>query len=729
MKKKLYIPTTSLNFNNIMSSESISPCSFYEMRGYGYKYFEKVGLNNLDNTILLYEEFPDFSIDDRELESFEMVIEISTESSNATILHVEDGVYKCNETIYINPFDTTIYFKCNTDLVSTISKAKPSIEAKFANLYKGCLKVLTSSTKRRKYKLNLGIQDSFDRAAFEKDVRINKIKGFVYSYIVAVNKSCSAEVALLKMHCRQLLNTLSAVTITPNDYTQSEKVERLYTDIKSDIEKIEGIQSKVDSIMRKKSDEYQVSNLIDILNKEGLYDLWSIKIKNNYGLKAKVSLDKFMVSIGGDRLKALDGYEQYLDGIVSYYNSQKPILPINIVPQVSSERIIALPEGEKKFIVTLLNMYLNELIERDKFLASRYDYARMGGAMFRDVLGEKWENSEERRYVNALLKNLNEYTAFDINSSNNQTLKSFAAFFQKGEIEVHKLEDYLTNMGIGDYRLAFSLWGVVFGFADMPKTYTSYLLDSPEEKYVEEIYKLIYKSLFGKDLAGTICPYIEQKDDEPKGVWDRFIEGFVDVTTRPITGKGEEKKKYPETLACVFESDEFMSMPSIAKQYYIDLCIESWNGRIDTQFIECIQKIEPWAKTKSKWDKCKKILNKQLPSKRCSGKKIRDNNGLFSLFQSSETKLPSLIVETDIEELKRLIKVNCRVSDSKIIKNFEYVHEKHRYNERSNGDTIRHFRNLCFPKNPATNGSIDDTPVNRKNVDAIVEWLLNNFRD
>ena len=43
--------------------------------------------------------------------------------------------------------------------------------------------------------------------------------------------------------------------------------------------------------------------------------------------------------------------------------------------------------------------------------------------------------------------------------------------------------------------------------------------------------------------------------------------------------------------------------------------------------------------------------------------------------------------------------------------------------ERSNNETIRHFRNLCFPKNPATTGSIEDTPANRRDVEAIVKWL------
>ena len=76
---KLYIPTSTLNFNNIMSSESISPASFYTKRRFGYKRFEKVAPNNLDNLILLYDKYPIFDINDKELENYPMVIEIDTQ--------------------------------------------------------------------------------------------------------------------------------------------------------------------------------------------------------------------------------------------------------------------------------------------------------------------------------------------------------------------------------------------------------------------------------------------------------------------------------------------------------------------------------------------------------------------------------------------------------------------------------------------------------------------------
>ena len=93
MKRKLYIPTSTLNFNNILSSESISPSAFYARRGYGFKRIEKVELNCFDNIILLYDKFPYFDIAESEIENYPMVVEINTASCNANFREVAKGVY------------------------------------------------------------------------------------------------------------------------------------------------------------------------------------------------------------------------------------------------------------------------------------------------------------------------------------------------------------------------------------------------------------------------------------------------------------------------------------------------------------------------------------------------------------------------------------------------------------------------------------------------------------
>ncbi len=72
--EKLYIPTTTLNFNNILSTESISPKSFYENRNFGYKRFEIVEPSGLENSLIAYSKIPHFEINDSELDNYTLII-------------------------------------------------------------------------------------------------------------------------------------------------------------------------------------------------------------------------------------------------------------------------------------------------------------------------------------------------------------------------------------------------------------------------------------------------------------------------------------------------------------------------------------------------------------------------------------------------------------------------------------------------------------------------------
>jgi len=72
----LYLPTSSLNFNNIFSSETISPIGFYTKRNFGYKRFEPVEPNPFQNSILLYSQCPTFEIKDYEQDNYPMILEI-----------------------------------------------------------------------------------------------------------------------------------------------------------------------------------------------------------------------------------------------------------------------------------------------------------------------------------------------------------------------------------------------------------------------------------------------------------------------------------------------------------------------------------------------------------------------------------------------------------------------------------------------------------------------------
>ncbi len=150
---KLYIPTTTLNFNSIMSSESISPAKFYSERKFGYSRFYKVAPNNFDYSITLYEKCPQFDITDKELENYPIVIQIDTKSiRDGLITKIAENTFISNQTIYINPISSRVIFRKQQELITTLAKAEPSIEAKLVYLYSNCFCLIDNTVDCFKWK-------------------------------------------------------------------------------------------------------------------------------------------------------------------------------------------------------------------------------------------------------------------------------------------------------------------------------------------------------------------------------------------------------------------------------------------------------------------------------------------------------------------------------------------------------------------------------------------------
>jgi len=494
---KLYIPTSTLNFNNIMSSESISPASFYSRRGFGYRRFEKVGPNNLDNRIILYAKYPVFDIDDKELENYPMVVEIDTNTIKEDVIQEQNGLFYSDETIYLNPFTTKILFRNEQEKRSTLSKAEPSIETKMVPLYANCFEIKGEDSNSFNW-TETKIKDTEEDFSkyISKDIRINKLKGFLYSYLLAANKSVSPDVVFLKKHVKRLQNTLSAIVTSPDGrvtHQQKEQLQSLYKLINDKFSKI-----LLEPLLKEKSEKYKC-DFYNMLQEENLYYSW---LRENKLLKYQIQPFNIPTK---DKEKAFENYIANIKNKLSKIelNRRKSKMEINSLPELQSNRIINIPR-QKEFLTKLFNEYLDEAYNSDDFIQSRYEFAKSGGKIFKEELQNKWDGSPWQTYINSLLKNLNEYKPFDIKSVNNLTLESFAAFCQKGESDIDKLEDYLISNEIGDFRIAFGLWGIIFGFANMPKTLTNDLFLSDDTDYINNVYKSIFKQVHGIELDGKI---------------------------------------------------------------------------------------------------------------------------------------------------------------------------------------------------------------------------------
>jgi hypothetical protein len=227
-------------------------------------------------------------------------------------------------------------------------------------------------------------------------------------------------------------------------------------------------------------------------------------------------------------------------------------------------RIESIP-AQKEFLSKLLNEYLEEAYNSEEFVQSRYEFAKSGGKIFKEQIQERWDGSEFQMYINTLLKNLNEHSPFEIQSTDNLTLKSFAAFCQKGESDIDRLEDYLISNGIGDFRIAFALWGIVFGFANMPKTLTNSLFLSDDLDYISEVYKYIFKQVHSIELEGMLENGVEEVPSKPN---------------KPISG--QPPKDTPEGTNVPADTEELQIRGKLKKEKIkesqIESIIEAWRN-------------------------------------------------------------------------------------------------------------------------------------------------------
>ncbi|MDX9695965.1 MAG: hypothetical protein RBT49_09260, partial [Bacteroidales bacterium] len=223
---KLFIPTSSLNFNNIMSCESVSPISFYMQRNFGYKTFEKVELNVLNNSFLLYEVFPKFQIPKSEIVNYPMVVEVDIDSELEGLKKLHNGIWQIDRTVYLNPFSSRIYFYTSEHKRTILSRSDSSAETKLVSLYMNNIEVFQGEM--QEYNLN-AISDlpSLNYQEVENDNQKNKIKGFAYAYLIAANNSTSKENVQLKNLINKIINLSSAIVNSVSGYGTQQQNDEL----------------------------------------------------------------------------------------------------------------------------------------------------------------------------------------------------------------------------------------------------------------------------------------------------------------------------------------------------------------------------------------------------------------------------------------------------------------------------------------------------------------------
>lgn len=535
---KLYIPTCTLNFNNILSSESISPLDFYARRGFGNKRFYPVCANDKKQVIILYSKYPRFEIEEYDLENYPMVIEIEKNDYKdgffeKAMEHDRVETYLCYHTINLNPFHCRIYFNSYQERQGVLAKAEQSLENKFYKLYAANIAVKPEE-KKTFFDVAKGLFTQSENDDFswnssyanceiksvsinvDQDILLDRIKGFIYCYLIGANSSVSNEVCKLKALSRKLRNTLSAVVNSPDKRpTQAqddailngiEEFKKIYSSIDEDtIENKKSIESKLSANPLGLSTQ-DVKKLLEFL---GLYDDFC----NKQSLRRVYEADELrscLENVSPETFsRVIDNMNSAIRKLEAKDNAQREKYAIEALLNVDDNLSLHILDTSykssfyEKLICSQFKAEYKSVME-EKGVEEPLAQAYNGGMILKKMLRDKWDSNPASTYVGALLNHFQENSAFDLFDIENEVLSSFAAFCQKGD-SIDRLEDYLVQIGLSNYKLAYGIYGATRGFTSLPKTFTSVLINGNKD-YYQSFASNVWRMLNGVEIKDAVLP-------------------------------------------------------------------------------------------------------------------------------------------------------------------------------------------------------------------------------
>ena len=152
---RLYIPTSSLNADNILSCECVAPAGECRKRDFGYAHFEVLEeLYPYEHCTLAFTKVPTFSIADPSRENYPMVVEMEIPDIEKAGLVSLDVVVEGAEIfatatpLIVSPTHTRLLFYEKKALEYTLHCCADSAKCKLFDLFRSDCFAIVSTTER-----------------------------------------------------------------------------------------------------------------------------------------------------------------------------------------------------------------------------------------------------------------------------------------------------------------------------------------------------------------------------------------------------------------------------------------------------------------------------------------------------------------------------------------------------------------------------------------------------
>lgn len=685
---KYYFPTTTLNIDNILSTESISPQAYYARRKFKPNYFERIPYIGYDDIILFFSRIPYFSITGDEIEQYPIVLEFEDDQQMHDcdkVFSCEDfSVYSCNHTIYLTPWNTHILIFDN----KAYEHSKIVIESS-RNCKLGSKFIWKNADYSFPLEVMLSKIENVTKLAREcDDMFINIAKGALWGHIIGLSRSKTPDTAKLLRIANEMRNIVSNAisnggVCKPIFYERLTNLNEEYmkiADSKADEQWAAECSSEESSILKKFNVFKEARLKFFRLNNYSVSpDLPAAQSDKNKWIYYREDLSSHTIAYSQNtstfNLETIDfDLFKYTNGIITIkgYDLANEVLRLIISEKISKELLRVDKLSAMKTILSGISLILK----------TKY--------------GEDVWNSipEERKYINALGKNIIDFEPFDVNSIDSNELKSIAAYILKGE-DFDSLIRYLEDNGIYDYDIILTLWGATEGYASIHKNLVAQFV-SP--KILNKI-----NGLVGINSCGDYFPLqkslISTATDNTPMDYDDEFNSFMEKISKNCKGAKKDEAIY--------------------KMYYSQYGLSK--GLMDAIKEDTSLQNGKGAQ-KAVINSIEKMINRPTGKKR---KKIISP----SLFQEEKSTSMHILgfdeaVSFIQDHTPELIRVN-------LIENLKYIDKEYtRFGKYADTgeDHVKHFLRLCFSLNNKWY-RIEETSDNRKYVEQICAILNDNRKD
>ena len=699
---KYYIPTSSLNVESILSTETISPISYYSARPFGSKFFQGIQEIKMDSFLYLFSKVPLFSIFDSEVEQYAIALEIDDDLQlkklDSTVVYEGNDftILSCCKSIILTPWNCRIiYFDERAYRQSRLAieaSRNSKLGLRFPWVYSDEGILLAEMIT----KINEDMPgDGPDDLAF------NVNKGAIWGFALGCSRSFSEKAAKLVSLANRMRNIASNAISNSGEcglafYTELKDLDKAYRDI-ADKEANE----KWDQACS--SDERGILAKFEVL-KEAFYRFLR---KNRLTLAPELPYSKDSKEAW---VRYRDDLNDYTEALVN--KERQALSAVNWNDIVVQDGRISLV-GYELINCLLLTIRRGEL-NKEQIRISRESSMKLVlsevSAILQKRLGqEAWsQHPAERLYINQLYKNIADFEPFSLNSIDNDELKAIAAFLLKGE-DFDALVRYLEDNETANYRLVLCLWGALEGYASIHKTLLSPVLSANNVCRVNSLLGIQEKSLSFPTEVYVPKPYTygqtrSQRRRSPATPEPDDVKGMVP----PINKEPEHTDPLvPKENVDAFEVffADFVKHCKAAekdKMIYRRFFIQSFG--VTTEFYAAVATDKSLNKGKGAQNNVLKYLEKLMKPSADIKQRIRKDE------QQKQSKAESLNLFShsviDDDAAVGVVQDLCQGTAiaEKVIANFKDIQNGYReggyyykrQDSRKNSDVIDHFCRFCF---------------------------------